>query len=85
VGGDIDLCKCTPWKINIQPENGGLEDDFPFQTVDFLGSMLIFEGVPPNHLLKNMVFHDFQPSILGYPYFGKHPNVLWFFPWKKTI
>ena len=26
----------TPWKIDMEPENGGLgEDDFPFQTDDF--------------------------------------------------
>ena len=25
----------TPWKINMEPENGGLEDDFPFQLGDF--------------------------------------------------
>ena len=35
---------CTPPKINIEPENDGLEDDFPFQGV-ILGSMLIFRGV----------------------------------------
>ena len=29
--------------------------------------------VPPNHPLKNRVFH-YKPSILGYPYFCKHPN-----------
>jgi len=30
-------------------------------------------GVPPNHPLKNMVFH-FKPSILRvFPYFWKHP------------
>ena len=23
----------TPWKINMEPENDGLEDDFPFQLV----------------------------------------------------
>jgi len=23
----------TPWKINMEPKNGGLEDDFPFQTI----------------------------------------------------
>ena len=26
---------CTPWKINMEPENDGLEDDFPFQLGDF--------------------------------------------------
>ena len=24
---------CTPWMINIEPENDGLEDDFPFPAV----------------------------------------------------
>lgn len=56
MGGDIDLCKCTPWKINIQPENGGLENEFPFQTGDFLGSMLIFEGVTPKSSIKKYGF-----------------------------
>ena len=37
----LNLKKCgkilqvTPWKINMEPENNGLEDDFPFQTGDF--------------------------------------------------
>ena len=25
----------TPWKINMEPKNGGLEDDIPFQRLDF--------------------------------------------------
>jgi len=25
----------TPWKMNMEPENDGLEDDFPFQLGDF--------------------------------------------------
>ena len=25
----------TPWKINMEPQSEGLEDDFPFQTGDF--------------------------------------------------
>ena len=25
----------TPLKINMQPKNGGLEDDYPFHVVDF--------------------------------------------------
>ena len=37
--------KETPWKINMEPENDGLEDDFPFQSYRwFWGSMLIFRG-----------------------------------------
>ena len=35
----------TPQKFNMEPKNGGLEDDFPFQFRWFLGSMLIFRGV----------------------------------------
>ena len=27
--------KYTPWKINMEPENDGLEDDVPFQLGDF--------------------------------------------------
>ncbi len=34
----------TPWKINMEPKNEGLEDDFPFQGV-ISGSMLVFGGV----------------------------------------
>ena len=37
--------------------------------------------VPPNHPLKNRVFH-YKPSILGYPYFWKHPYTLSF---KQTL
>lgn len=29
----------------MEPENGELEDDFPFQFGDFLGSMVNFRGV----------------------------------------
>ena len=25
----------TPWKISMEPETDGLEDDFPFQLGDF--------------------------------------------------
>ena len=29
----------------MEPKNGGLEDDFPFQMGDFQVSMLVFGGV----------------------------------------
>ena len=32
-------------KTNMEPKNGGLEDDFPFQMGDFQVSMLVFGGV----------------------------------------
>ena len=28
------LNRCTPLKFNMEPENGGLDDDFPFQLGD---------------------------------------------------
>ena len=31
--------------MNMEYNNGGFEDDFPFWTGWFLGSMLIFQGV----------------------------------------
>ena len=36
-GGEVveSIYKATPWKINMEPENDGLEDDFPFQLGDF--------------------------------------------------
>ena len=27
--------RCTPPKTNMEPQNGSLEDDFPFQRDDF--------------------------------------------------
>ena len=37
VGDDSQqtIPETTPWKINMKPENDGLEDDFPFQLGDF--------------------------------------------------
>ena len=36
----------TPWTINMEPKNGGLEDDLPFQTGDFqVNQPLIAGGV----------------------------------------
>ena len=29
------IFRYTPWKINMEPQNGGLEDDLPFQLGDF--------------------------------------------------
>ena len=31
----INIRKTTPLKINMEHNNGGLEDDFPFQIGDF--------------------------------------------------
>ena len=32
--------------------------------------------VPPNHPLKNRLFHDFHHPFGGYPYFWKHPSYI---------
>ena len=39
--------------------------------------------VPPNHHILNRVFH-YKPSILGYPYFRKHPYDV-FFPKESSL
>ena len=33
--GGLGLVGLTPWKINMEPKHGGLEDDFAFQLGDF--------------------------------------------------
>ena len=39
--------KLTPLKINMESQNGGLEEDYPFQfSVIFRFQPLIFRGVP---------------------------------------
>ena len=35
---------------------------------------IVVPGVPPNHPLRNRVFHS-KPSNSGCPYFWKHPYV----------
>ena len=40
----------TPSKINVEPENDGLEDDYPFPGVYSQCSMLIFRGVNSKEL-----------------------------------
>ena len=47
----------------------------PFDAMwnDDLGVSLNGGYIPPNHPLKNRVF-PYKPSILGYPYFWKHPS-----------
>ena len=40
----------TPLKINMEPKNGVLEDDFPLKNRWFSGSTLISQGVPDHDL-----------------------------------
>ena len=42
---DQTLSTRTPWKINTEPQNGGLEDDVPFQWGDFQVPAVHFPGV----------------------------------------
>jgi len=39
--------KITPWKINMEPENDDLEDDFPLQLGDFLVPAVHLPGCNP--------------------------------------
>ena len=48
---DVTSQMCTPRKINIEPENVGLEDDFPFQLLIFRGVTFFFLGKIPNWML----------------------------------
>ena len=43
----------TLWKITMELNNRGLEDDVPFQLGDFSGSMWIFQGENPKQAPKN--------------------------------
>ncbi len=48
----------TPWKINMELQNGGLEDDFPLQFGDF--------GVP---YLSSWVYSNYPSLLLKLPIF----------------
>ncbi len=65
-------CPPGPWQCEVskRPETTGAAT----------GDIWVFPkiGVPPNHPFVHRVFH-YKPSILGYPYFWKHPyNTQWF-------
>ena len=45
--------------VNMEPQNGGFEDDFPFQTGDFQGPFFIFRGVG-SKVLKPFVGPSFR-------------------------
>ena len=48
--------KDTRRKINTEPENDGLEDDFPFRKDAFSGSMLYYHRL--NHHFERMLFYS---------------------------
>ena len=51
--------KNTPPKINIEPENDGLEDDFPLPGGVLSGSMLIFRGITASQDKLTCIFLRF--------------------------
>ena len=52
-------------KINMEAENDGLEDDFPFPEKLFSGSMLIFRGVVhPLRLIESFLDSNSLPLRL---------------------
>ena len=69
----------TFWEeINLEPENGGLEDDLSFQSGDFYRCIWMFPKIGvlyPEIIHFSWVF-QYKPSILGYPCIWKHPYVV---------
>ena len=45
IGRVFPMHEIHPRKINIEPENDDLEDDFPDGNGPFLGDMIVFWGV----------------------------------------
>ena len=43
----VDSLNYTPAKIDLKPEDDGLEDYVPLPEIVFSGSMLIFRGIAP--------------------------------------
>lgn len=46
----------TPWKINMEPKNAGLEDEFPLQLGDFLFSVVFFAIDMQHHGTNKSIF-----------------------------
>ena len=68
IGGHPLKSRYTPWKINMEPENDGLEEEFSFSIGWFLGSMLIFRGVPSLKLTarkNSWKFHGWKRILSG--------------------
>ena len=61
----------------MEPKNGGLEDDVPFQLGDFFGSMLIFRGVTAGNL-KIPPKKEKEKKSTNYQFWGFHPYPLVF-------
>jgi len=54
----------TLWNINMEPKNGGLEDDFPFQLGDFYVPAVNFQGC----ILYHLIFIGQQPPQKNPPF-----------------
>ena len=66
----------TPWKFKIAPENGWLEDEFPFGKAYFQGRAVKLRGVVEIKLqLQHPIFFP-KPSPLGWanPEFVSYPH-----------
>ena len=91
--GGLGMQRPTPWTINMEPKNEGLEDDVPFQLGDFRLMHQFWRGTPLN----------LKPASVGLPdvkgdrslSYGKQiiyvvhprlPNTLWVGIWTpKTF
>ena len=52
--------------------------------ISLIGIWVFPKIMVPQIIHFNRGFH-YKPSILGYPYFWKHPYVVWFFVWWRFL
>ena len=77
--------KASPGAL-IQVQSGwlrGINVQVPGSTVVFMG-VSENSGTPKSSILIGFSIINYKPSILGYPYFWKHPHVIIFMPWTPT-
>ena len=51
----LDHARVHPWKLTWNLQNGGLEDDFPFQTGDFQVPAVNFAGCTPRQTVTYLI------------------------------
>ena len=53
-----------PENRHFEPQNEGLEDEHPFGSCDFSGSMLVLGGISENHILLDWKLCFFECGTL---------------------
>ena len=72
----------APGKTNMEPKNGGLEDDFPFQTCDFSDTVLVFRGSISVRFLECTTSYPSHPKANELFFMD---GIDHFHPFSKTI